>query len=259
MKKIALSSLLPLVVAALLAAPAAAKDPEWLRVCGDGGACQTTTDRALLLRFLAGSGGGPVGTPPAPAPYLVLTMKDHGETWKAFYVPSAEAMAGVQADGITRWWTANDPDGALTKLTEGVPLIPAPELSGVRVGPAYVSGDLQDYLALFTTGETDIAHSQRSDWVPVDLYSNPGSPWTSSDRDLMFSPSSGLIERGTIQAQLAPNVARAVAAAQPLSLDDDGFAWATLAVVFAGLAAAILLALWLQRFRATPGRRPTTA
>ena len=92
--------------------------------------------------------------------------------------------------------------------------------------------------------------------MPVDLLSDRGSPWTSSDRDLMFSASARTIERGGTLVRVDDDVAAAIAAAQPLHFEDGGFAWRTLVAVFAALALAIAAALLLQRLRIAPSRRP---
>src|SRR5215208_6451937 len=249
--------LLLVVLAALtVAGPAAAKNPEWLKVCGEAGACRTTADRETLLAYFRGSGGSAVATAPAPAPFLVLTIKDEGEVWSIFYVPSAGAVAVGEPDGTTRWWPEEDANGVLAKLAAGIDPLPAPRIVAARVGGTPVVGDVRAYRELLAAGATEIAHENRTDWIAVDLVSSPPSPWTSGSRDLMFSPSGGLVERGTLQAKLDDDVAAAVAAARPLPLGDDRFAWPTLALVFGGIALAIALALFRRRLR--PAAAPPT-
>lgn len=257
-KLIALSSLLALAAAA----PASAKELQSVAVCGVSD-CVVFESRqqADLLAHV-----GDTVTTPAPAgPYYMLTFKGNAEGeefgWKSFYVPSTKQSVAIDdSTQLSRW--ADTLPGAqklIAQATKSLEPFPTPKIEYVRLDGNQIEADPQSYLRLFAVASRGTGEPTTYDWVPIDLVSSGTTPWTAADRDLMFSPSGRLIERGGTQVRIDDGLAADIAAGRTLTFADDGFAWLTLALVFAALAAAIALGLGLQRFRAAPARRPTTA
>jgi hypothetical protein len=258
MKKLALISLLSLVAAA----PASAKELQSVAVCGVSDCVVfKSRQKADLLAHV-----GDTVTTPAPAgPYYMLTFKGNAEGeefgWKSFYVPSTKQTAFVdESTQLSRW--ADTLPGAqklIAQATESLAPFPTPKIEYVRLDGNQIAANGQSYLRLFEVASAGTGEPTSYDWVPIDLVTSATTPWTGSDRDLMFSPSGRLIERGGTQVRIDDGLAADIAAGRTLSFDDGAFAWLTLVLVFGGVAAAIVLGLALQRLRATPARRPETA
>lgn len=248
--------------AALVAAPAAAaKELQSVTVCG-ASECTTFDDEktATMLAHMGESSG----LAASPGPYYTVTFKGDAEgegfSWKAFYVPEAGLWAGFDdMYGLVRWSTVTGPSAAiLERATSGLEPFGAPSVENVRVDGEPITGDASGYLALFDAEPTGGAVDPlKYDWVALDLVSSVPTPWTMSDRDLMFSPSAGAIERVGTRIRLDEEVAAAVAAGEALP-GDEGIAWLTLALAFGGVAAAILVAVLAQRL-ARPVPRPEAA
>lgn len=252
MKRLALVLLASLA----LASPAAAKELQSVSICGVS-SCTTYEDEktATLLAHMGESSGRAA----APGAYYVVTFTGdaQGEQfgWKSFYVPGAELWASFDdMYGLVRWSTAS-PSAArvLDAATRGLEPFPAPSIEAVRIDGKPIGGDPQGYLTLFTAEASRPApEPSKYDWVPVDLVASAATPWTMSERDLMFSPSAGAIERVGVRIPLEPELAGAVAAGDTLPIDGDEFAWLTLVLAFGGVLVVILLALAGQRL----GRKP---
>jgi hypothetical protein len=249
--------ILALVVVAALAAaaPAAAKEPKSVALCGPTD-CITFTFRDELqqLANVADAAGAP-----APAgPYYALTFKgDEGGRsfgWKSFYVPSTHRQVGYDEGGGAMRWSDALPasrsllDPAVRKL---VPF-PSPTLASVRVDGREVSGDPQTYLQLFEAGSRTRADPPTWDWVPIDLIAPATTPWTGSDSDLAFSPGGGLVERAGVRVRVPDGVAAEIAAGRTLTFGAGALPWRLLAGVAAAAAAVALLAGWRLRRRAAP-------
>ena len=254
-------ALLVLCVALVAVPPAAAKELRSVSVCG-ASECATFDDEktATMLAHMGESSGRAA----APGPYYVVTFKGDAEgeqfSWKAFYVPEVGLWAGFDdMYGLVRWSTMTESSAAvLERATDGLEPFAAPHVESARVDGVPVSGDASGYLGLFDAEPAGAAVEPSTyDWVAVDLVSSAATPWTMSDRDLMFSPSAGAIERMGTRIRLDDEVAAAVAAREALP-GEDGVAWLTLALAFGGVAAAILLALAAQRL-GRPVPRPETA
>jgi hypothetical protein len=251
MKKLALISLLALVAAA----PASAKELQSVAVCGVSDCVVFKSRRQADL--LAHVGDTVTTTAPA-GPYYTLTFKGNAEGeehgWKSFYVPSTKQMVAVDDSTQLSRWMATLPGAQklIARAIESLEPFPTPRVEYVRIDGNQVAADAQSYLRLFDVASAGTGEPTSYDWVAIDLVSSGTTPWTGSDRDLMFSPSGRLIERGGAQVRIDDGLAADIAAGRTLSFDGDGFAWLTLAVVFGALAAAIALGLGLQRSRA-PG------
>jgi len=240
------------VIAALVAAaPAAAKELKSVAVCGPND-CVTYTSPADMEALVEVD---PSAAPPAPAgPFYVLSVRiaegDRTFGWKTFYVPSAHRQAVFdEGAGATRWSDALP--GArrlLDAAARNVQPFPTPRLAAVRVDGRTVSGEPQGYIRLFAAGSPTDADPPRWDWVPVDLVAPATTPWTGSDRDLAFSPSGRLVERGSVRTRIPDALAADVAAGRTLTFTEGGLPWSLLAAAaIAAAAVALAGALWIRR------------
>jgi hypothetical protein len=218
--------LLGTAAALAVAAPAQAKGPVHASVCGETRCKQVSSPRDVdrLVRL------GYSSTPAAPGPYYVLRLTRNVpegpyRVWKVFYVPGADLFATLD-ERIVRWHQARSGE-ALRELLAGVEPFPAPAIREVYVGGRPARGEAQAYLGLFAARGRSPEESVR-DWLAVDLVAGTETPWSASDRDLMFSPSTGILERGTQQLVIGPLVAA-----------ERGPAWRTAALGLAGAAIAI--------------------
>jgi hypothetical protein len=224
-------------------------------------ACTTIDEQTATTLAHMGETSGRAA---APGSYYVVTFTGEGDgerfSWKSFYVPEAGLWASFDdMYGLVRWSTTTAPAAAILDraIAEIEPFAP-PKIETVRIDGKPIAGDADGYLSLFDAEPNGAPVEPTSyDWVPVDLVSSAATPWTMSDRDLMFSPSAGAIERVGVRIALDDDVAAAVAAGTALPTD-GGFAWLTLALAFGGVAAAIALAVLAQRL-ARPSPRPSTA
>jgi hypothetical protein len=133
------------------------------------------------------------------------------------------------------------------KATANLDPFPAPRVTAAFVNGRRVEGDASTYAQLLTLPERFTPYPAEWDWVPIDLRSARPSPWTASDRDLVYSPSANLLERGTARVPLAAPLAADVEAGRALG-GSDSFPWLTVLVaVAASLAAAALLVLAARR------------
>jgi hypothetical protein len=241
-------ALLSAVAAALvLAAPAEAKELLRATLCG-ASACTTVTDRSTLNRIPAGETSEPLG-PVAPYYRVEILVgeganRENTHTFSLYYVPSENAMAWEES-GIVRLHPiyGEQTTKLMRELTGNLEPFPAPRLTGVRVGGRGVDPSAaQSYVRLFLqTRESPLTESP-TDWIHVDLRSATPSPWTEARPDLMYSPSTNLLEIGGNRMEVPNELAADIEAGRALDSSSSSFPWATL-----GLSA--LGALFLASLR----------
>jgi hypothetical protein len=262
MKKLALVALVAFVALAA-AAPASAKQLQSVAVCGVSDCVVfKSKQKAELLAQV----GDSVTTPAPAGPYYMLTFKGNAEGeefgWKSFYVPSTNQSVAIdESTPLARWSdTLPGAQALIAQATAKLEPFPTPTIEYVRLDGNQIDADPQSYLRLFGVPSTGTGEPASYDWLPIDLVTSATTPWTGSDRDLMFSPSGRLIERGGSQVRIDDGLAADIAAGRTLSFDDGGFAWPRLALVFGAIAAAIAVGLGLQRLRTVqPARRARAA
>jgi hypothetical protein len=250
--------LLVATIALVLPAAAAAKELSAATVSGAKG-CTTFEHPTMEL---AGGGDGIADPAAAPGPYysveLAVDAEGHDDSWTIFYVPGAETIAFRDEVGRTTFErVTGDARLAFHEVTRGTAPFEAPTITGATVGGRAVD-DPGSYLSLFTARGAGEAYPAAADFVPVVLLARVPSPWTDG-RYLMFSPSTGALERGTRVVQLPPATVAAVAAGESLggasSGDGSGFAWPLVTGTLAAVLALGLATLLLVR----RGRHPATA
>jgi hypothetical protein len=255
---------------AVFAGSAAGKEVESAKVCGPSD-CTILKDRekaALLAEAEA------PGSPPPAASFYTVELKIDAEgqtsTFTLYYVPStrmarpAREQRGDAGPSVPAWSKVT-PAAArvLRDAARRLEPFPKPRLASVRIGAKTVVDGADSYLRLFELPRTSgalpgglpVAYSQ---WI--DLRSQEPSPWTDGSRDLSFSPSAGLLERGGQVVRIPEKLLSDLRAGRALSArDGGGFPWPTLAGALAAtLAGAFVIALLLRRLR-TPARAGVTA
>lgn len=257
--------LAPLMLAAAaalaLAAPAAAKELTKAELCGPAG-CVAVTDKDDLRQIP--TGGETLGArPPMSAFYtFALSARDDvaTHTWQIYYVPAANMLAIMDPHGAMNWHPIHGAAiGTMKRLAGQIEPYAAPTITSVAVGDRVVTEDAASYLELFdVTGSTAPHNLSPGDWLAVDFRSARPSPWTNSGRELMYSPSSNVLERRTDRLVLPAWLAADVEAARPLA--DDGVRWLPWLVLGALVAALLLLAglgaLLRHRMSAAPTPEP---
>ncbi len=265
-------------VFAAVATSAAAKEVKSAKVCGPSD-CVNVTDREKAS-MLVGGDGGPGSPPPASSFYTVEVTIDTGQgdapTWTIYYVPSAAMTRqvydpGAEAGSSTHAWSVVSARAAalLRDVTKGLDPFPKPDLSSVQIGSKTVVAGADSYLRLYELPPTRASGSlptAYSEWI--DLRSKQPPPWTDLPRDLSFSPSGGVVERGGQVVRLPEEFLAAMQAGRPLGVEERGdggggkaFPWATLAATLGlAVAGAILIAFLLRRVRFRfPRRRASEA
>jgi hypothetical protein len=245
------------LVALALPATSAAKEIASVTVCGASG-CRTTHNPPQQIA----SGADGVPDPaPAPAPYytVTLTAGEPGamESWQIFYVPEP-AFLGLRGEAGRAVFERLE-EGALPLLqaaARGVEPFPAPTITRVTVGGKRVA-DPASYTRLLTIEGEESSIAAPADFVPIVFHATRPSPWTEL-RYLMFSPSSGTLERSISLVELPDRLAAAVAGGASLDGSDGtsgGSVWDDRPVVAAVLVAALVLlgVAWLA------ARRPRSA
>jgi hypothetical protein len=249
--------LLAAVLALVVPTAAAAKELSAATVCGAKGC--TTFQRPSM--DIASGGDGVTEPAPAAAPYysvkLTVDEQGHNESWTVFYVPGADMVVYRDEVGRTAFEkVTGDAQRAFHRYTHGIAPYAAPTITGAAVGGTPVA-DPQSYLSLFTERPVGEAYPAAADFVPIVLHAARPSPWTEG-RYLMFSPSTGSLERGTSVVQLAPATVDAIVAGA--SLDDgspgggSGFDWP---LVSGTLVVTLLLGL-VAFLLVRRGRHPAT-
>ncbi|HEX2051909.1 MAG TPA: hypothetical protein VHJ34_14920 [Actinomycetota bacterium] len=114
---------------AALAAPAAAKEIDKVRFCGENG-CTTVRDRDALQAFFL---GGKPTPPPKDRDFLKATIyvagpESDANHWTVEYSPGANATRSFDESGEPAWWRVPD-DFALGKKLATLGTFPASELS----------------------------------------------------------------------------------------------------------------------------------
>jgi hypothetical protein len=276
-----LASLVAATIAfAALAASAAAKEVKRATVCGVSD-CVVVKDREKAMALISGDeGSGPGSPPPASSFYTVEVTIDTGQgdapTWTLYYVPSA-AMTRPAYDphgdaGASNhpWWAVSPSTEALYRqVTKGLEPFPRPHLSSVAIGSKTLVAGADSYLQVYELPPTRASGSlptAYSEWI--DLRSKQPTPWTDLPRDLSFSPSGGVVERGGQVVKLPEALLADMQAGRPLGVErtdaargGSSFPWMTLAATLAAaLAGAVLIAFVLRRARFRfPRRRPSEA
>jgi hypothetical protein len=249
----------------LAPSPAGAKELVALEICGPD-ECTTVNDRASLAMVPTG-GENTLGPPPvAPFVRLRFTIDHEGtsDSWQVYYVPASNVLAGRDGDdGLLSWFPTYGREAeVLRRLAARVKPFPAPTLNQVTIGGRTTTGDPSSYLGLFVEKVAPPAVDSPlvEDWQAVDLHSTVPSPWTDAARDLMYSPSHGLLERGAVRLQLPAAVDDDLRAARTIdgATAPDGDVSArtvTLGAIgaVAALASLALLALRLGRRRRGTG------
>ena len=231
-----------------LAAPAATKWPERAIVCG-ADACRTFTDRATLEQIPGGEATRPLGR---PSPYyrVEIVTRAPGEephSFFSYYVPAANAMAWSE-NGLVRLHPIFGPEanGVMRRLTRGLEPFGPPRIVSAQVGGRKVPGSAaQTYLGLFDPRAAAPLAESPADWIGIELRSRAGSPWTDGSPDLVYSPSTNLLEQGGRRVELSADVAVDVEAARELAPSRGSrFPWLTVALAF--FAATALASLRLR-------------
>jgi hypothetical protein len=253
---------------AVVAGSAAAKEIKSAKVCG-ASECVTVTDREKANSLLASDAPG--SPPPAAGFYTVeVTVDAEGEvaTWTFYYVPSARMARaayepGGEAGPSVHAWGNVSPEAAaiFREIVRGLEPFPKPHLSSAVIGSKTVVGGADSYLRLFelphtTAGGLPVAYSE---WI--DLRSTHPTPWTDTSRDLSFSPSTGLLERGGQVVQVPDELLADMRAGRPLTVGDDAaLAWRRLVATLAiALAAAVAIAFLFRRLGAPRAQRSRRA
>jgi hypothetical protein len=244
------------VAAALvLAAPAGAKEPLRATICGASG-CTTVTDPQTLREIPAGENTTAVG-PAAPYYRLQIVAGERNgrerHSFSLYYVPSANAMAWAE-EGVVRFHPiyGDRAPAVMRKLTARLQPFPRPRVSSVIVGNRRVSGvAAQTYLRLFSQQRESRPAESPSDWVRVDLRSARGSPWTDGKPDLMYSPSTNLLERGWLRIEVPAAFAADIEAGRRLdeSSRRGSTSWAVGVAILALGAVGGVAGLWRTRVR----------
>ena len=238
--------LAPLVLVAAtalaLAAPAAAKEITKAELCGPAG-CAATTNEDELRMF--GGGSDTFGAQPPMSAYYELSLSARGDdegattTWTIYYVPSANMIAVDGGYGTTNWHPLSAAAaGVMRRLAARVEPFPPPTVTSVAIGDRVVRENAASYLQLLhDTGGIAPLNVSPDDWVGIDLRSARPSPWTDGARELLYSPSTNILERRIERVVLADSVAADIEAARPLV--DDRVRWLPW-LVLGGLIAALL-------------------
>jgi hypothetical protein len=211
-------------VVLMAATPGLAKEPLRATVCGASG-CKTITDRRTLEQIPGGESTVALG---AVAPFYRLTIvigEPDGarHRFRLYYVPSANAMAFAE-DGSVRFHPIYGREAAavMKRVTAGLRPFRRPHVTAVTVGKRRLSGTAaRTYLSLFSAGEESRTFRAPSDWIPIDLRSPRGSPWTDGAPDLVYAASDDLIERGWRRFEVSPEIAADIEAARALAAGDE--------------------------------------
>lgn len=239
-----------IAAAAFLVVPAAASAKELTSatICGASG-CKTI---AHPSQELGGGGDGLAEPAPKPGPYYTVELTvaaDGNHSWTIFYIPGSDLVAFQDERGLTDFEQLyGSAAPAWREAIRGVRPFAEPTVTSATVAGQRVS-EPQSYLSLFTQPTSGDAYPAAADFVPIVLHAKRPSPWTDA-RYLMFSPSTGALERGTSVVQLPPATVDAIVAGESLAGPTAGggsdFAWplvtGTLAAVLAlGLATLLLV------------------
>lgn len=244
-----------------LAAPAAAKELAKAELCGPAG-CVAVTDKNDLRQIPTGE---TLGTRPPMSSYyaLALSAKDDVTTytWQIYYIPGSNMLAVQDERGGMNWHPIQGAAiGAMKRLAAQIEPFAAPAITSVAIGDRVVREDASSYLRLLEETGTPPAHNlSPADWVAIDFRSERPSPWTDSGRELMYSPSTNVLERRVDRLVLPRWLAADIEAARPLA-GSEGIRWLPW-LAPAGLMAALLLvaglgALLRARFGAAPVPEP---
>jgi hypothetical protein len=239
-------ALLLAVAALVVPSAASAKELVAARVCG-ASACRTVADRATLNEIPGGEDVTGLGAPAAYYRLTLVTAEPNGRRYgfTTYYVPSAKAMSWSE-DGLYRLHPIYGPtaNGVMRRITAGLEPYAAPAITTAIVGTRRVTGaTAASYASLFTVGEPTQLDARPYDWVAVDLRSNRPSPWTDGKSELMFSPSTNLVEIGYEPVRIPDGIADDLVAGRTLREDAGrSVPWGFLALTGLGLLAAVSLA-----------------
>jgi hypothetical protein len=236
-----------LAVAALLApSGASAKELVSATVCGASG-CRTLTARATLNEIPGGEDVTGLDERAAYYRLHLVTAEPNGRRYDftTYYVPSARAMSWSE-DGLYRLHPiyGQRANGVMRRITAGLDPYAAPRITAATVGTRRVTGAAAaSYASLFSAGEPTQLDARPDDWVAVDLHSSRPSPWTDGKSELMFSPSTNLVEIGYEPLRIPDGVADDLAAGRTLHAESGrSVPWGALALAGVGILAAFSLA-----------------
>jgi hypothetical protein len=251
------SLLLAFAIGALaLAEAGAAKEPKKVELCGPAG-CTAITDRSTLRAIP--TGGETLGEPPALASFYTMRLTvgagPEEDSWRVYYVPSANAIAARDEAGKVSWFPiVGDAVSLMKRLVRGLQPFPAPTISSVTVDGKAVSGDPHAYLRLNELEAEGSSSESPGDWVPIDFVSVRPSPWTDAPRELMYSPSTHLLERGIEVIPVPDGIAADIEAGRTFGSGGSSALWWWLA-----LGAVVLIPLAFVGLRALLQRRQDAA
>lgn len=197
----------------------AAKEIAAITVCGASG-CRTVHHPP---QEIASGGGGVPDPAPGLRPYYTVTLTagepGHFESWQIFYIPEPPFLGLRREDGRGLFERL---DGAalreLRTAARGIEPFSAPTITRVTVGGEQVA-DPASYARLLTVDGEESSIPAPADFVPIVFHANRPSPWT-DQRYLMFSPSSGTLERSIRLIELPDELAAAVASGASLDAVD---------------------------------------
>jgi hypothetical protein len=251
--------LLVAATALALAAPAAAKELTKAELCGPT-SCAAVTDKDDLRQIP--TGGETLGARPPLSRFYTLSLSAEDDvathTWRIYYIPDANMLGVRDPYGSMNWHPIYGAAiGMMKRLAARVEPFAAPKITSVAIGDRVVREDPASYLPLLHTSGARTAHNlSPADWVAIDFRSDRPSPWTDGARELMYSPSTNVLERRTDRLVLSDGVAADIEAARPLS-SDGGARWLPWLVLGGLLAALVLLAGLGALLRARGGAAPT--
>jgi hypothetical protein len=254
---------LALLAVLAVPAPAVAKEVSNIAVCGPDG-CKDFGNPGQAGGMP--SDGGPIAQMPGPAAFYELryTVDAEGEqgTWSQWYVPSVGMVASRdEREGI--YWNKFD-NPTLAAFAKEIKPFPKPEITAVTIGTRKVTDNPGSFLRLFTVQNVDPNAYPKgvADWQQVTFVSKQQSPWTTTQSNIHFSPSDGMLQRGVEVLKLPDEMAADLRSGAPLAGGDSaGFPWRTVLVALFGALALLVAASFIRplRRRVFVRRAPTTA
>ena len=242
-----------LVVALVLAAPAAAKGPVSVDVCGASG-CETLgpfpahgAPLSGVASTLLNTGDLDLAAMPPPGPFYSLDLRADwlDDLDRSFYVPDAGVVrAGGSWLGLDRAVAAE-----LRRATAGIEPWPWLGLRSVRVGAGEATR-VAPYEALFDRLSSADPPPYTADRIPVDAEPNwlkhpdyPGTPWTNPAMIVDWVPSHGVLYRDGAWFRVPPGLGDRLASdaglARPAPAEPASVPWALMAGVIAASALAV--------------------
>jgi hypothetical protein len=248
--------------------PAVAKEVSNIAVCGPDGCKDFGNPSGTGGTMFPGSpDGGPIAQMPGPAAFYELryTMDAEGEqgTWSQWYVPSVGMVASRDEREGIYWNRFENP--ALASFAKEIKPFPKPEITAVTIGDRRITDNPASYLRLLTVQNVDPNAYPKgvADWQQVTFVAKQRSPWTTSESNIHFSPSNGMLQRGIEVLKLPDEMAADLRSGSALAGGGDsaGFPWRTVLFALFGALALLIAASFIRplRRRVFVRRAPTTA